>query len=404
MGRQIPEWVAANPVIAGLLKYVLDRRDEQILAGEQKQIRITLNPDKAPRALRAALAPFSDPAYDDGELWDELVWLSRDYQCFSIKPPARRSVGAAAWKGAHLYFSEGCEQLVRDWLQRERPLLVDPEWQAALARFSQHFESVEVFPPGGLELDPGFENFEQLLGCWARVRQELDCGGSLSWRQLSARCFLGDSKYLDSSWRQSLVRGLFPSRSGKICERPLLMHLYLPVRVEQVLLIENQDSFLLLADLQPGSTALVYIEGYRGGAARVRAPGVARFSTVNDASTVVRREFLQWWQGQADRELPVYFWGDLDCEGMHIAAALRHSFRALDCWRPGYMSLLDRLRAGGGHLPEQAGKQGQKSISSTGCEYADRVLIPAIRASGRYVDQEAIAHEQLTAICTVGGL
>lgn len=407
MTRQIPELAAANPVIMGLLEYVLDRRDEQILTGEEKPIGMTLDPRKAPRALRAALAPFTDPVYDDGELWDELVWLSRDYRCFSIKPPGRRPAGGAAWEGARLYFEDSREPMIREWLDRSRPVRLDPEWQAALTKFAGRFEVPDAFPPGGLELDPGFEDFEQMLACWADLGEELDRAEGrpaegrpaerLSWRQLSARCFLGDSKYLDGDGRQALVRALFPSLCGRVHERPLLMHLYLPAQTERVLLIENQDSFLMLAECGPEHTALVYIEGYRGGAARVRTPGVARFSTLNNAPQTVRRDFLQWWQGQGPVELPVYFWGDLDYEGMQIAAALKRSFANLVCWRPGYEPLLERLHAGGGHLPQQTRKMGQRAIESTGCEYADGKLIPALRQTGCCVDQEAVTPERLLA-------
>ncbi|WP_346839769.1 Wadjet anti-phage system protein JetD domain-containing protein [Microbulbifer sp. SAOS-129_SWC] len=393
--ERIPDLVAANPLVMGLLEYVLEKRDEQILCGDERPIALTLDPKNAPRALRAALAPLTDPAYDDGELWDELRWVAEDRRLFSIKNPQRRSVGNAAWQGARLYFDDRAEALVRDWLQRPRPLRQNPEWLAALAEFAPRFANPEAFPPDGPELDPGFADYRELLTCWASVGTELARGGAQSWRQLSARCFLGDSKYLDSAVRQALLRGLFPAQSGKVSERPLLLHLYLPAQVQQVLLVENQDSFLWLADRAPAATALVYIEGYRGGAARVRQPGVTRFSTLNAADSEARGTFLAWWQGQLEQNWPVYFWGDLDYEGLQIAAALRHSFPTLQCWRPGFAPLLERLRRGGGHRPEQAGKARQKYIASTGCAFADGELLPALRESGRFVDQEALSADEL---------
>jgi len=392
---RIPDLVAANPLIVGLLEYVLEKRDEQILRGEERPIGLTLDPKQAPRALRAALAPLTDPNQDDGELWDELRWAAEDQRLFSIKTSQRRGSGSAAWQGARLYFDDRREALVRDWLQRPRPLRQNPEWLAALAEVGARFDNPGVFPPDGIELDPGFANYRALLTCWANVGDELARGVPLSWRQLSARCFLGDSKYLDSAPRQALLRALFPAGRRIIGERPLLMHLYLPAQTQQVLLIENQDSFLWLADQSPAATALVYIEGYRGGAARVRLPGIARFSALNVADSGARRDFLAWWQGQLERDWPVYFWGDLDFEGMQIAAALRHSFPDLDCWRRGYAPLLERLWRGDGHRPEQADKTRQKPIASTGCGYADRELVPALRATGRFVDQEALTSADL---------
>jgi hypothetical protein len=47
-----------------------------------------------------------------------------------------------------------------------------------------------------------------------------------------------------------------------------------------------------------------------------------------------------------------------------------------------------RLDTGEGHAPEEAKKAGQKPILSTGCSFADRVLIPALAKYGRFIDQE----------------
>ena len=398
MASRIPELAAANPLIMDLLEYVLERRDRQILAGEEKEIALTLDPKRAPRDLRAALAPLSDPLYDDGELWDELQWLASDFRFFKIRPPKRPRAGSAPWEGVRLYFVDSREQMVRDWLDRPRPMLVDPQWQQALTENAGQFENPEAFPPGGLELDSGFDGYPQLLACWAAIGRELSSADNFSWRQLSARCFLGDSKYLDSDTRQALVRMLFPGLCARVRERPLLMHLDLPARLEQVILVENQDSFLALADCLPERTAVVYSEGYRGGAMRVRVPGVARFSTLNPAPELPRRDFLQWWQGEHAVELPVYFWGDLDFEGMQIAAALRRSFTELECWCPGYELMLERLCAGGGHPPRLAGKSGQRVIEHTGCDYADRQLIPALNRTGCCVDQEVVTTAELRSL------
>jgi Uncharacterized protein conserved in bacteria C-term(DUF2220) len=82
------------------------------------------------------------------------------------------------------------------------------------------------------------------------------------------------------------------------------------------------------------------------------------------------------------------FWGDLDHAGMAILSSLRVNFPAARAWEPGYAPMLARLKAGEGHAPEEARKAGQKPISATGCEYADRVLIPALASHCRFIDQE----------------
>lgn len=50
--------------------------------------------------------------------------------------------------------------------------------------------------------------------------------------------------------------------------------------------------------------------------------------------------------------------------------------------------MLKALLDAQGHSPEAADKKGQRSVSTTGCRYADSQLVPALRAHGNYVDQE----------------
>jgi hypothetical protein len=86
----------------------------------------------------------------------------------------------------------------------------------------------------------------------------------------------------------------------------------------------------------------------------------------------------------------VYFWGDLDFAGMDILKTLKAVFPQARAWEPGYARLLDRLRAGHSHAPEDARKSGQADPGTTGCAYADAVMLPALREFGRCVDQESV--------------
>ena len=93
-----------------------------------------------------------------------------------------------------------------------------------------------------------------------------------------------------------------------------------------------------------------------------------------------------WLFGKSD--LPVRFFGDLDFAGMQILGSLREVFAQAEAWRPGYAKLATVLSAGDGHTPEAAGKGRQGDPGITGCAYADGVLLPLMRQSGRFVDQE----------------
>ena len=87
-------------------------------------------------------------------------------------------------------------------------------------------------------------------------------------------------------------------------------------------------------------------------------------------------------------ELPVYFFGDLDFSGMQILTSLREVFAQAHAWKPGYGELISVLSSGGGHSPEMASKERQIDPGSTGCDFADGLLLPSMRQHGRFVDQE----------------
>lgn len=45
-------------------------------------------------------------------------------------------------------------------------------------------------------------------------------------------------------------------------------------------------------------------------------------------------------------------------------------------------------------MPEAANKERQADPETTGCAYADEVLLTALRSVGRFVDQEAFGAER----------
>lgn len=219
-------------------------------------------------------------------------------------------------------------------------------------------------------------------------------GRPMALREASARVFQGRSKLLDS--RAELLR-LLGASAGQFFEPPIQLLLALP-RDEgfaDVLFIENLVTFERMADARAQTwdrSLLVYAAGFRGSARRLRSREGCRLYTRTpyphgDVSAVE-----SWLYGSAD--VPVAFFGDLDFSGMQILANLREVFPDACAWQPGYRSLLHSLGQGVGHLPEQAFKAQQADPGATGCAYADRELLPAMRQHGRFVDQEAFDHEQ----------
>ena len=209
-------------------------------------------------------------------------------------------------------------------------------------------------------------------------------------REVSARLFWGQSKVLDK--RQALVAAVLGVVECPFAEMPIQLQVFLPpTGFDGVLFIENQATFEQATRDTTGRfarLALVFASGFKGSAKRLRSPAgasvyFAAHGTVEDIKT---SKFLGWLRNGV--KLPSWFWGDLDYSGMQILASLRAVFTGLEAWPPGYEPMLQVLVEGGGHLPESAGKGLQYEVQNTGCQFADQELLPSIRSTGRFVDQE----------------
>jgi hypothetical protein len=212
-------------------------------------------------------------------------------------------------------------------------------------------------------------------------------------REVSSQLFWGMSKVLDK--RQGLVAALLGVDECPFPESPIQLQVHLPpAGYRGVLFIENLMSFEQAVRSSSSAfdgLALVYASGFKGSAQRLRSPsGCSLFYSSKGAlGGDLRTAFEAWLFGKGTT--PAFFWGDLDHSGMRILAAMRSTFPDLMAWTPGYAPMLAALLAGGGHSPEAAEKQGQRPVVSTGCEYADSELIPALAQSGRYLYQELLS-------------
>lgn len=328
------------------------------------------------------LYDFTDQSQVD-VVWEDLKQLAK-LGVLELKLKSRQRPGNNDYDDGLIQLKYEAEETVRTWL--DRPAF-DPRqhlWNSALAPHLSGFED------GGEALRrevlrfPG-RSYEQLAAAFARVPEALK-QRPMTLRQLSAHCFWGASKFLDR--REPLLVATFPSLASRIRARPLLLSVYLPDTLEQILFVENQDTYLGLVAQAPDKLGLVYLAGFRGAALRVREAGQAVFSYVNAVSPQVRASFAEFWLGHA--QLPCFFWGDLDFAGMAILASLKQVFPGVEAWQPGYQPMVELLRQGGGHSAVGGEKEKQYHPGSTRCPYADYVLIPAIEEQLAFVDQEAI--------------
>lgn len=282
-------------------------------------------------------------------------------------------------QGVTLFLNPDAEAKLREWLMLPLISETDMAWQTALDGCSlalQEAGSKKLENPGRLSPQEIIQALEKLLR---------EPPGKLSWRQLGAHYFGGDSKFFENKIRQQWLLKLMPELEGHLSQRPLLLCAHLASNADAILIIENHDSFCLLSQLPDLPLHLVYSQGYAGSASRIRSPESLRLSFSGDFSQ--KLIFEQAWFDQDDA-VGMYFWGDLDYSGMGIIRALRQVFPSLVAWQPGYAPMADALTTGAGHRAEDVGKENQKHPGITGCSYTDKVLLPLLEEKVRFLDQE----------------
>lgn len=363
-----PHWLDELP------RRILERFVDSLDKGHH-QPRIRISERSAPELYR-----FDDVDFVNIQ-WELLNSLAKEYEIISIHCKPSKA-GQVIYEQASIRFNPEKEDLVRHWLNRPRVDAYTQSWRATLAKLANQFEDQGQALHNNL-VHCG-RDAEQLLSAFASISQQLE--HPLTLRALSARCFWGDSKFLDN--KEAVVRALYPSRSRNLLDRPVLMNVSLPDTFHEVIFVENQDSFIALSERKLDGQAVVYSAGFRGSAQRVRERGSVIFSYLHQSDLTTVADFEGWWFSR-QLQVPCYFWGDLDFSGMAILKALRNTFSTIEAWRPGYTPLLDQLIAGGGHSAEEANKKQQIDPVTTGCHFADDVLLPQMRKHG-FVDQESV--------------
>jgi hypothetical protein len=371
----VPPWLQDEPELLALLNAVLDRFDKQ--PGQTRSQRLYFPAEKNLPSLKR-----QDDEAD--RLWHFVQTLAKLTLCTIA--PGKRDPYDPEWRGARLAFEPEAENTLREWLQRPSEPPAIQTWREAVET-----EAAKGAFPGNIDpllkrriAIPGMSDAE-VVEAFARIGSIEE---PLTLRQLSARHFRGDSKRLDE--REPLLLALFPDLP--LQPRPLLINVYLPAICNGVLFIENQDSYTLACEGRPQAAtnlALVYAAGFRGTAERLRQREGVRLHYAGKGQSHWQEPFENWWFDQAPPPGPLYFWGDLDFAGMAILAGLRQRFSEITAWQPGYRPLLEQLHTQGGHALEAADKQGQTDPGTTGCAFADRELLPAIREYGG-IDQELL--------------
>jgi Uncharacterized protein conserved in bacteria C-term(DUF2220) len=234
-------------------------------------------------------------------------------------------------------------------------------------------------------------SLKEATDCLIELHTLCASGHAMPLREASARVFHARSKVLDH--REELLR-LLGAVPGQFFEAPIQLLMAFPLDTEHfnaVLFIENGVTFERMADHRQEAWAdmvLVYAAGFKAGAKRLRHPqGCRVYVRQATAPTQVDFALVARWLFDG-KEKPTFFFGDLDFAGMQILARLREGFPTAQAWEPGYASLAGILSHRQGHPPDAADKSGQLDPGITGCAYADTVLLPLMRQSQQFADQE----------------
>jgi len=210
---------------------------------------------------------------------------------------------------------------------------------------------------------------------------------NISWRQLSAFFFCGDSKYLDSPVRRALLLSLLPQLENRILERPLQLSVFLVSGAKAILLVENWDTFLgLIKHKSPGNFHILYTAGFKASAKNVRQATSVHFFYSGDFSSI--HSFESFWFNPKSNCFDIYFLGDLDYSGLEILNKLSVSFPDIKAWQQGYGPMLVAVSSGYGHSASQTNKERQKISSNVACDYARETLLPALDETRLMLDQE----------------
>ena len=214
-------------------------------------------------------------------------------------------------------------------------------------------------------------------------------------RTVAASLFGGRSKVLDG--REGLICAVLGMSSCPFPEVPIRLDIVVPpIWDETVLFIENPLALEALSrthNLAANGSLLVLAQGFMASARRVRDRRTTSVYARTPANGGHTQRFESWLFRETDEVHPVFFWGDLDYAGMNILKELRVVFPEMRAWELGYAPMVSAVRAGDGHPPDEADKENQLDPGNTGCTYADRTLLPAMRETGLFYDQEGVIQE-----------
>ncbi len=380
-----PFWIQDNPCVLRLLHTFLNQLENG------RQTKVFAKPTSLPELFDFDTEP--------EKLWEIIEQqLEQQHRVIKVELKTKLASHAQPYEGAKLTLNHEQTALVREWLARPEQINYSEQWAHSLQEHAAKLPNAAAFSSPIISTD---FDADAILAGFTELHQELltahDQLKKVSLRTLSARCFAGDSKFLDQ--RRAFVEHAFPLASEVIEPRAIMLSAYIPEELSAALFVENFDSFrntvraVEQSDMA-NSMAVIYSAGYRGSANLIRSKGHSRFVTINHVTQSQYQDFANWWFS-SNQELPVYFWGDLDFEGMNILKALRNNFATATAFQAAYSAVLTKHQQGVRHPTTHSNKGKQSDPGHTGCKFADVHLLPAIRKDQAFTDQEVLCQAEI---------
>jgi len=368
-----------EPLIRRVFTLALDRLDSQPAADRTNRVRINLDEGMAPEIHRADSLATRDVAWAAVDGVATAGWAEVGYRMHR-----RRGAREERQPYLDITWSDDVEEFIRSRLQRPRkgPSYL-AQWRMLTESQGRVLSDSQRNQIGSMPIAISGRPAEEVFYRFLSIREI--AGEPLLLREVSSRAFWGLSKLLDG--RADAVAALLGCDECPFPEQPVVLNVHLLGQPTSFLFVENHVSFeRLKQSSELANHALIFSSGFRGAAARLRKVGGCSVYYTRHSSPNAIGRFEEALFSTDD--IPTFFWVDLDYSGMAILASLRSIFASARAWEPGYAPMLARLARGDGHSPAESGKERQRPLEQTGCRYADETLIPAIKSTGQFVDQE----------------
>ncbi len=362
--------------IAKVCHNLLDKLDKQPIGERSNNMYVLINSKQFPEL-------FSPSTVDEDLRLEVKIHALIEIGLFDIKQIKKKAHLPLSEREAKLIFHSKFEDSLRIFYNRDT---IQNTWLEALNKEKILNKNLLIFfqnNPIKIKNKSDDEVVHQLLKWTQNIK-------SNSARKESAKCFWGLSKIFDN---QESYKIYF-----ELEDIPISLLVYMQTAiVEEVLFIENKDTFYEICDSGHAAfknSVIIYASGYMASAKRIRQRrGSKMYLELNSKHTIESIEkFTTWFYGENSEDISVYFWGDLDYEGMNILKALKVNFDNIDAWEKGYDLMLEEVKKSFGHTPEMAGKERQVLLNENilGCSYADRSVVPILSKEALFIDQEIV--------------